>query len=843
MYENIDKTKYTPMMQQYLTIKDSYLDAIVFFRLGDFYEMFFSDALLASKELEIALTARDAGAEDKVPMCGVPHHAAQAYIEKLVKKGYKIAICEQVEDPQVAKGIVKRDVVRLITPGTIMETGSLDDNANNYIAAISLEDVIKIAYADLSTGEVLATTIDKDYSLLMNEILSIHTKEIVVSSDFPVDEIKSFIDQYEISISTMDDDVLSSYLKDKSVDEYEKVFARLTNYLLTTQKRQLMHLQAVKVYESNSYLKIDVFSQRNLELTQTIRSNSRKGSLLWYLDKCQTAMGSRHLKKSIEKPFVSSDMINDRFDLIDDLKDNFFIKEEIKEYLKSVYDLERIVGRISYGSANARDLVQLRSSLSNLPNLKETVSKLHSEVSKKLVSKIDCHKELYTLLDISLMDNPPLTIKEGGIIKGGYHNELDKIRSSEREGKEWLIELEKRERERTGIKKLKVGYNRVFGYYIEVTKGQLSLIKDDFGYERKQTLSNSERFISPELKEKETIILGSSEKAIQLEYELFIDIRDKAKGYIPSLQALAAVLSEIDLMQGLSTVAEKNRLVRPKMTNNEEIIIVDGRHPVVESVLSDTKYVENDILMDSDINILLITGPNMSGKSTYMRQMAMISIMAQMGSFVPAKEATLPIFDKIFTRVGAADDLISGQSTFMVEMIEVNYALKNATKNSLILFDEIGRGTATFDGMALAQGIIEYIHEFIKCKSLFSTHYHELVELENHLGTLKNIHVSAKEEKGEIIFYHKVRDGAIDKSYGINVAKLAKLPKNLIKRSTQILNDLEKNGVTTDTTLFNFEEEADYTDVIDYIKSVDVNTLSPMEALNVLDTLVKKVKE
>ncbi len=843
MYEKIDKTKYTPMMQQYLTIKEEYPDSIVFFRLGDFYEMFFSDALLASRELEIALTARDAGAKDKVPMCGVPHHASQSYIERLIEKGYKVAICDQVEDSSVSKGLVKRDVVRLITPGTVMDIGSLNDDCNNFIAAVTKTDDYTIAYADLSTGECFATTVPLSSSVLINELLSIGAKEIIFDSKFKMKPLEGFISSYDILVSYMDDTKLMSYLSNHTEDQYKTTFARLTNYILSTQKRQLMHIQEVKVYSANSNLKIDVFSMKNLELTETIRSNSRKGSLLWYLDKCQTAMGSRHLRKNIEKPLVVKEEIENRYDLVEDFSKNFFIKEEIKEYLKSVYDLERIVGRISYGNANAKDLVQLRTSLGNLPYIKSTLLKLSSKFAKDLSGKINEHKDLYSLLDNSLLDAPPIGIKDGSMIKQGFNDELDTIKEISTGGKEWLLELEKRERERTGIKKLKVGYNRVFGYYIEITKGQLSLITDDFGYERKQTLSNSERYISPELKEKESLILGSEEKSVKLEYELFLEIRENSKEYINSLQKLAKTISEIDLLQSLSTVADENRLVRPTLTNGKELIIIDGRHPVVEKVLQGESYVENDCHMSDDTSILLITGHNMSGKSTYMRQLAMIVIMAQLGSFVPAKSAKLPIFDKIFTRIGAADDLISGQSTFMVEMLEVNYALQNATEKSLILFDEIGRGTATYDGMALAQAIIEFIHENVKCKSLFSTHYHELTQLENHLGTLKNVHVSAKEEKGEIVFFHKIKNGAVDKSYGINVAKLAKLPKNLIARSTLILKELEKHSVKADMNIFNVTEEIEIENpIFEEIRNIDIDSLTPIEALNTLYTIVEKVK-
>ncbi len=837
--EIIDKTKYTPMMQQYLTIKEEHQDAIVFFRLGDFYEMFFNDALLASRELEIALTGREAGTKERVPMCGVPHHSSHSYIERLIEKGYKVAIVEQVENPSEAKGIVKRDVVRIVTPGTYMDSNK-EVLEHNYLAALYVDGMYELSYVDLSTGESFATKL-QTLDALINELISINTKEIIVQTSFDLTSLENYITSYDITVSTMDDNECKPTLKSYVDVAYHNVFGVLTNYLLKTQKRQIMHLQEVTVYTVDSHLKMDAYSLKNLELTETLRTGNRKGSLLWFLDKCQTAMGSRFLMAQIEKPLIDVISITKRLNMIDSFKKEFFIKEEIKEYLKSVYDLERIVGRVSYGNANAKDLVQLRTSLTVIPEIKEALIKMNTLESIELGNSINSHEDLFTLLNDSLVDNPPLTIKEGGIIKEGYNDELDTIKSAATNGKQWLIELEEKERLRTGIKKLKVGYNRVFGYYIEVTKGQLNLIDESFGYERKQTLSNSERFISPELKKMESIILGSEEKSVKLEYELFLNAREATCDYIQSLQKLAKVISEVDFLQGLSTVAEDNRLIRPTFGN--VIDIKNGRHPVVEKLLHD-KYVENDLYMDEQTSILLVTGPNMSGKSTYMRQLAIIVVMAQVGSFVPAESAELPLFDKIFTRIGAADDLISGQSTFMVEMIEVNNALQNATENSLILFDEIGRGTATYDGMALAQAIIEFIHEKIKCKSLFSTHYHELTELEHHLGTLKNVHVSAKESKGEIVFFHKVKDGAVDKSYGINVAKLAHLPLSLIKRSNVILKELEKIGKDSDMNLFNLVEEEDVQENLleEEIKAINVENLTPIEAMNVLHNLVKKVK-
>ncbi len=848
MYEKIDKSLYTPMMRQYLDIKEKNPDSILFFRLGDFYEMFFSDALIASKELEIALTGREAGTKEKIPMCGVPHHSSKSYIEKLVKKGFKVAICEQIEDVSVAQGIVKRDVVRVITPGTIIEQDSLNELENNYLICIEETTEFQICYIDLSTGETFATTIDKDYQNLINELISLNTKEIVVSSKFNLDEINNYLKNYDITVSVMDHFEPVSYLKDYAEEKYKKVFGRLSNYIVKTQKRQLLHIQKVKEYDLDTYLKFDIFSSKNLELTETVRTKSRKGSLLWYLDKCCTAMGSRYLKNSIEKPLINKEVLEFRYDAVTELIENFFVRNEIKEIFKSVYDLERIVGRISYGNVNAKDLLNLKISISKLPELKNILGNLSS--LKKYHDQIDTHQTLYQLLEKSIVETPSNNLKEGNLIKSGYNAQLDKIKEASINGKEWLVKLEKDERQRTGISKLKVGYNRVFGYYIEVTKGQIHLVKENFGYERKQTLSNSERYINPELKEMESIILGSEEKSIKLEYQLFLEIREKVSAYISSLQLLAKLISEIDMIQSFAVVAEENRLVRPTLSEKHAIEIINGRHPVVEKLLESSEYVENSIKMDLQTNMFLITGPNMSGKSTYIRQLAIIIIMAQIGSFVPCTKAEIKIFDKIFTRIGAADDLINGQSTFMIEMLEVNNALKNATRNSLILFDEIGRGTATFDGMALAQAIIEYIHEEIGCKALFSTHYHELTQLDNHLGTLKNVHVSAKEKDGKIVFFHKVKEGSVDKSYGIHVAALAGIPKKVLKRGNAILKELEHNAQVHDMNLFNYVEPEDEIEVeieenpvILELEKIDINTVTPLKALEILNELVNKVKK
>jgi len=852
---------YTPMMQQYLQIKKDYTDFIVFFRLGDFYEMFFTDALVASKELEIVLTGRDAGVEERVPMCGVPHHAANIYVEKLIEKGFKVAIVEQLEDPSLAKGIVKRDVIRLITPGTIIEAGAIDEKSNNFIASISeTKEEYLLAYSDLTTGENHIVTMPKDIDLLMNEALNLNVREIVISSLFNQRLLKEYIETYPLTISISDETELPLYYRNLVQDIYDKnlivAFSRLINYLLRTQRRELMHLQKVQVFESTKYLRIDNNSKKNLELTETYRTQNKRGTLFWLLDHCETAMGSRMLKQNILRPMIDKTRIESRFSLVETFNNNFIVREEIQTLLKKVYDLERIIGRVSFGNANGKDLVNLARSLSVMPTIKELLGSIQNEFGAKLVRNIDDFKDLENLIIAAIVENPPLSIKEGGIINPGYSQQLDEIKYNAAHGKNWLKEFEESEREKTGIKKLKIGYNRVFGYYIEVTKSQTELVKPEFGYDRKQTLSNSERYITQELKEKETMILGSVESAIELEYKLFVAVRDEAKARTEALQKLAKTISEIDMLIAFSIVSMNNHYVKPEITEAKSIEVIEGRHPVVEKILEAGTFVENDIHLDESTQILLITGPNMSGKSTYMRQLALIVIMMQMGCFIPAKSATLPLFDQIFTRIGASDDLTSGKSTFMVEMLEVNYALQNATKDSLILFDEIGRGTATYDGMALAQAIIEYSHHKIDCKILFSTHYHELTYLEDELKALHNVHVMAKEEKGNIVFLHKIADGPTDRSYGIHVAKLAKLPTLLIKRSKAILEELEKNhgyNVIKPQTidLFNYEaaaiveqnEQSQYHSIIEQIKAIDINDVTPLKAMNILASIIEEIKK
>lgn len=845
--KDVDKSEFTPMMQQYIECKENYPDAIVFFRIGDFYEMFFEDAYIASRELEIALTGKDAGYKERVPMCGIPFHAYSGYAEKLISKGYKVAIVEQVEDPSQAKGLVKRDVVKIITPGTITEAG-LNEKENNFLAAIYETDArYTLAYADVSTGQMYLTTIE-DEEALANEILSLHAKEVICLSSLKLKILNTLHDNYQIVISRCDDTSLIDDYKylieglnlEKFKDDIPCI-SILINYISKTQRHNLYHLQPIKFYSSNQVLHLDPFSKRNLELTETLRQNQKSGSLLWLLDKCQTAMGSRKLHTWIDRPLIDRNEIIKRHNYVEALINNYVAKEEIKESLKTVYDLERIIGRISVGNANAKDLVQLRRSLANIPNFKKNVMALGTDDAISFANGIDTHEKLYDFLDKALVDDPPLQIKEGGMIKPLYNKDLDELKEISGSSKDWILKFEAQERERTGIKTMHVGYNRVFGYYIEVSKGALQNLTDSDHYERKQTLANAERFITPELKKYEQIVVGSTEKIQKLEYDLFIEIRDVCQGFTKSLQQLADKISTIDCLLAFAEVSVKYNYVRPEMSLKREVNIVEGRHPVIETFLKD-EYVKNDVIINS-YNTILITGPNMSGKSTYMRMLALIVIMAQIGCFVPAKSATLMIFDAIFTRIGASDDLISGQSTFMVEMLEANFAIKNATKDSLILFDELGRGTSTYDGMALAQAIIEYVHEKIGCVMLFSTHYHELVLLDKTLKHLKNVHVDAKESKGGVVFLHKVLDGGADKSYGINVASLAGLPRSLIERSKKILETLEENNSTSGVNLdlFNFdayeeepqnqEEEKAY-NLKHALEILDIDSLTPREALD-----------
>ena len=851
---NIDKydmSKFTPMMQQYLEIKKDYTDVIVFFRLGDFYEMFFEDAVLASRELEIQLTGKDCGQKERVPMCGIPFHAYELYATKLVEKGYKIAIVEQVEDPKASKGIVKRDVVKILTPGTFV-LGNFENKENNYIASIKeFGKNYILAYADVTTGDSFLTVLN-DQNEVINELLNLKIKEIVLANNFSKKFTEILNKNYHFLISYENNLEIPSYLGQiivnlENKDEIE-TFGLLINYILKTQREQLKHLKLINRYEANQYLKIDMHSKRNLEITETLRLGQKNGSLFHLIDKCHTAMGSRMLNKWINHPLLNVEKINNRLDYVELFMDDYLLKTDLENYLKSVYDLERIVGRISCGNCNAKDLAQLRRSLSNIPNIKARLLENNIPLLNRLSESLDSITELYDLLVNALLENPPLLIKEGGMFNPEYNELLLELTNIKKNSHDWILNYEQSEREKTGIKTLKVGFNHVFGYYLEVSKSFIGSPCLE-NYERKQTLANAERFITPELKEYEAKVLSASDKIIQLEYDLFIQLKEIVSNYIPRIQKLADRISVIDCYLSFATIATKYNYVRPTFNTNREVTIIDGRHPVVETVLN-TNYVNNDVIVNK-YNTLLITGPNMSGKSTYMRMLALIAIMAQMGSFVPASKASLPIFDKLFTRIGASDDLLGGSSTFMVEMQEANYALLNATKNSLILFDEIGRGTATFDGLALAQAIIEYVHEKIGCITLFSTHYHELVALEKSLSRLKNIHVSAKEENGNVVFLHKVLDGPIDKSYGINVAALAKLPKGVIQRSKDILDSLERDNHAhnIDLNLFNFdsviEEETENlnldNEIIEELKLVDVNELTPIEALNLLVKLKAKI--
>ena len=842
----VDRTKLSPMMQQYLDIKDKYNDTIIFFRLGDFYEMFFEDAVICSRELELALTGRNAGLEERVPMCGIPYHSYIGYLNKLIDKGYKVAICEQLTDPKDSKGMVDRDVIQVITKGTRIDN-TLNEKDNSYIGNIyDFEYCYGISYTDITTGYFYALILEHDQNKLIKEIVNRNILEVIVNDKIDREIISILRDNYQILVTITNDICeLDSYnYLYKNIQDIRLVttIKHLLQYIIETKKGDLSHLQEVEVIDIHKYLTFDVHTKKNLELTETIRLGEKTYSLLWLLDKTKTAMGSRLLKTNIENPLTDVNEINKRCDIIETLLTEFILKEELIRNLNEVYDLERLAGRISYGNLNARDLLQLKNSLKVLPDIKRILEEI------KYPKTIDTLDDVYDLLEKSINEDAPITVKEGGLIKDGYSPELDELKSISSGSKDFILKMEQDERERTGIKNLKVGFNKVFGYYIEVSKGNIPLIKEEYGYDRKQTLANCERFITPLLKEKENIILGAEEKIVNLEYKLFMEIRDYVKEFIGKIQQVSKVIAEVDMMTSLATVSEENNYVRPVITEERNICIKDGRHPVVEKV-SKATYVPNDVIMGSGIDILLITGPNMAGKSTYMRQLAITVIMAQIGSFVPAKSCTIPIFDKIFTRIGASDDLVSGESTFMVEMKEANYAIQEATPNSLILFDELGRGTATYDGMSLAQAILEYIHDKIKAKTLFSTHYHELTSLSADLSNLRNVHVSAIEEDGKITFLHKIKSGAVDKSYGIHVASLAKLPHSLIERANEILSIYEnknnKKQSFVQTSLFldmnEKEEEVNYLE--EKIKEVNPLEMTPMEALNFLYELKNSIKD
>lgn len=837
--KDVDRNKITPMMRQYLKVKDENPGVIILFRLGDFYEAFFEDAVLLSRELELTLTGRSAGLEQRVPMCGVPHHAVNVYIEKLVEKGYRIGICEQLEDPKETTGLVERGLTQIISKGTVIDSESLKENEFNYIGNIMDFDTnYNICYTDITTGIIYVTMLSHNNVNLVSEIVSLGLKEVVVNNKIDKNVISTLKNQFKIFVTFSEDIENNSeyeYIYEDIKDiRYIETIKHLLTYVTKSKMMKLTHLQKAIIKENKKYLKMDIHTKRNLELTETLRLKQRQYSLLWLLDKTKTAMGSRLLKTYIENPLIDKDEINRRYDIVEKLEEEFILAEDLKGLLYNVYDLERLSGRIAFNNANARDLLQLKSSLKVLPDIKNILESINFKT-------IDPLTELYDLIEEAIYENPPISVKEGYLIKSGYNKELDELKDLRTNGKDFIARFESEEREKTGIKTLKVGYNRVFGYYIEVSKGMKNLVRDEYGYERKQTLSNCERYISPILKEKEAIILNAEEKIVELEYELFCEVKNKIKLYIPKLQEVAKTISQIDVLLSFATVSSENNYIRPKLIDENRIHIIDNRHAVVEKVI-DSEYVPNDIVMDKNTNILLITGPNMAGKSTYMRELAITVIMAQIGCFIPAKEAEMMVFDSIYTRIGASDDLVSGKSTFMVEMNEANNAIKNATVNSLILFDELGRGTATYDGIALAQAIIEYIHNNIHCKTLFSTHYHELTELDKKLKNLKNVHVSAYEENGKITFLHKIKDGSVDKSYGIHVAKLADLPNELIKRADQILAQYEtknrKKEIIQESLVL--EEEKDSV-IEEEIKALDLLNITPIEALNILYKLKEKL--
>ena len=834
--KDVDINKVTPMMQQYLEIKNQNEDLIIFFRLGDFYEMFFDDAIKVSHELELTLTGKSAGLKERIPMCGIPYHAANSYIEKLINNGHKIGIVEQLEDPKEAKGIVKRGIIQIISSGTIMDTDNLKANDYNFIASITdFRYGYAVSYADVSTGEIYAFLLEHNQTKLVSEIINLNIKEVIIDSKTDKNIYSILKNQFHLTVTITDEmSEEYSYIYEDIIDQrYINSVKHLLAYIIHNQKRSLDHLQKIEIKEPKDHMKMDVHTKRNLELTETIRLKQRSYSLIWLLDKTKTAMGARLLKTYLLNPLVDKNEIEKRYDIVDTLLKQFLLKSDLENYLKDIYDLERLSGKIAFGNANGKDLLQLKTSLKTIHKIEEILTKIN--YPKKLYN----FEKICNLLEESIYENPPATIKEGYLIKEGYNKELDELKTLRKGGKDFVARFETEEREKTGIKNLKIGYNKVFGYYIEISKGNTSLVKEQWGYQRKQTLANCERYISPILKEKEALILNAEEKIVELEYNLFCEIKEQVKKYIPNLQKAAKIISEIDVLCSFATIAEENNYIRPTITENE-IYIKDSRHPVVEKVIQ-SEFVTNDIIMDKNTNILLITGPNMAGKSTYMRQMAIIAIMAQMGSYVPASVAKLPIFDAIYTRIGASDDLVSGSSTFMVEMTEAADAITKATNKSLLLFDELGRGTATFDGMALAQSIIEYIHQNIQGKTFFSTHYHELTDLDKTLKHLKNIHVSAYEEEGKITFLHKIKEGSVDKSYGIHVAKLANLPNSVIQRASEILkvyeNSEKKRDIKIQEALPIDELMPKKSKIEEQLEKIDPLEITPIEALNILYNL------
>lgn len=860
----------TPMMKQYLLTKEEYKDCILFYRLGDFYEMFFDDAKLVSRELELVLTGKSCGLPERAPMCGIPYHSSETYINRLVAKGYKVAICEQTEDPKLAKGLVKREVVRIVTPGTIMSESALDDSRNNYLMSIcDLEDNFGVALCDLSTGEFLVTQTD-ELKKTIDEIIKFGPSEIICNDAFLISgiNIDDIRDRLRISVSSLDSHFFDEDIINRTIKEQFGVNSiaglgltdfpvglisagSLLLYLMDTQKTSLGHISHIKPYSIDKYMVLDSYSRRNLELTETLREKNKKGSLLGILDRTKTAMGARLLRFYTEQPLIDEEEINLRLDAVSDFTANIIARDEIREYLSSIYDLERLMGRVSCMSANPKDLIALKQSLSMLPHIKTVLGEFDSKLLKEFCHELDTLADIKDLIERAILDEPSLLIREGDIIKSGFNEDVDKYRAAKTEGKSWVAELAEKEKERTGIKNLKVNYNKVFGYYLEVSNANKDLVPDN--YIRKQTLANAERYITPELKELEDTILGAEEKLKSLEYELFCNIREEIASNVGRIQTVAGIISATDVFASLSYVAERNNYVRPSLNKKGIINIKGGRHPVVEKMIVNDMFIENDTYLDEKKNrISIITGPNMAGKSTYMRQSALIVLMAQIGSFVPAREADISIVDRIFTRVGASDDLSSGQSTFMVEMTEVANILRNATSKSLIILDEIGRGTSTFDGLSIAWAVAEYIADpKLGAKTLFATHYHELTELEDRIDCVNNYCIAVKEQGDDIVFLRKIIKGGADKSYGIQVAKLAGVPEVVTDRAKEILEGLiaadtrksEKAPLKEEysqMSLFDYMASAN-DDIINEIKRIRIDELTPIDALNLLSDIQKKL--
>ncbi len=866
--------EFSPLMQQYFSIKNQYKDAILFFRVGDFYEMFFDDAKLASQELEITLTGKECGQEERAPMCGIPFHAVDTYVAKLIEKGYKVAICEQLEDPRTTKGMVKRDVIRIVTPGTIIESNMLDDKKNNYIMSVYKKGIyFGIAICDISTGDFYSTRIaeNNNFAVLLDELAKFGPAEIVVNSFLynSIEEINEIRKRFNLYINNFDDEnfkfdtenLLQNYklenenteIKDLKNYELETIAINaLLVYLKQTQKIKLDHINHIRFYNLQKYMTLDITARRNLELLERQHDKGKKGTLLWVLDKTSTSMGGRKIRKWIGEPLLDVNQINKRLNAVRELKENSILRGELQQTLKKVYDIERLVGKISYGNSNGRDLNALKNSLKQIPNIKNLIKDSNSELIKFLELSLDECSDLAKLIEDAIVEDPPITLKEGGIIKLGYNQEIDEYKKASTEGKKWLLELEQREKEATGIKNLRIGFNRVFGYYIEITKSNLSLVPET--YIRKQTLTNGERYITEELNELESKILGAEEKLIDLEYQIFTEVRTHLAKNIQRLQKSADIISTLDVLSALSTVAEDMNYVCPIVDNGGEIDIKEGRHPVIEKMIDTGSFVANDTYLNKDTDrFSIITGPNMAGKSTYMRQVALITLMAQIGSFVPASYAKIGIVDKIFTRVGASDDLSMGQSTFMVEMMEVANILKEATSNSLIILDEIGRGTSTYDGLSIAWAVVEHITDKTKCgaKTLFATHYHELTELETKLEGVKNYSIAVKEKGEDVIFLRKIIPGGTDESYGIHVAKLAGVPQAVVKRSNEILRSLERKSMLTgQKKTENKRQTEGQLDFFNYklaeiaheIDKMNLNEMTPIDALNTLIKIKEKMQ-